>query len=136
MKRSRKIFSLFFVTFWSGISGKEGEVELFYNEDCPVPDLADLCQNSCSRDLPNCLIGCGIDEGTGLLKKSYFHGLYKNVIDKRKPEKVCQSQCIRDVNSCINECPCFAYCFDGCEDCSSPVCDNPCSDPDSSVEAQ
>ena len=71
MKRSRKILSLILVTFLSGISGNEGEVEPFYNEDCPVPDLADLCQNSCSQELTNCLIGCGIDEGTGLLKKLF-----------------------------------------------------------------
>ena len=37
--------------------------ELDFNEECPVLDLAELCEDSCSEELSQCLIQCGNDEG-------------------------------------------------------------------------
>ena len=65
MERPRKNFWTIFAIFIGGSFGFDGEVEPFYNDACPVPDLADLCQNECTQDLTKCLLGCGIDEGNG-----------------------------------------------------------------------
>ena len=66
MKKSRQIFWKIFAVFFHGTFGLEGEVEPYYNDACPLPDLADLCQNECTQDLTKCLLSCGIDEGNGL----------------------------------------------------------------------
>ena len=38
-----------------------------YNEQCPVPDLAQLCESDCTDAAVNCIIDCGDDQGTVLL---------------------------------------------------------------------
>ena len=35
-----------------------------YNEQCPVPDLAQLCEADCTDSARNCIIHCGDDQET------------------------------------------------------------------------
>ena len=47
----------------------------------------------------------------------------------------CRSQCIRKFDDCLNECPCYANCFEGCENCLNSVCDQSTSSAISTTSA-
>ena len=47
-----------------------------YNEQCPVPDLAGLCEDDCTTDAVNCIIECGDDQGTDYYYYFYYYYYY------------------------------------------------------------
>jgi len=108
MQTRQRDFSMIFVFFWAAAVAYAGEPTPYYNENCPVPELSQQCQSICSEGLADCALACGNDEA-------------------------CRSQCIRKFDDCLNECPCYAKCFEGCDNCQNPVCDQSCSDPDNST---
>ena len=59
----------------------------FYNEDCPVPDLASECVSICSEIYAKCVSSC--------------------------TDEVCNSSCRREGLICVDFCPCYDECFNG-----------------------
>ena len=62
MARRRKIFFVIF-SFAANFCFVLGD----YNEQCPVPDLAELCESDCNDAMFNCIIDCAGDQGANLI---------------------------------------------------------------------
>ena len=59
----------------------------FYNEECPVPDLASECVSICGETYAKCVSNCA--------------------------DEVCNSSCRREGLICVDFCPCYEECFNG-----------------------
>ena len=74
---------------------------------CPDYDLGTSCVKQCSAMMNECWDNC---EGDG----------------------VCDYECSKEGDQCIDACPCFSDCPSGCDVCTSSfcVCSEPDEDPD------
>jgi len=71
-----------------------------FNENCNAPDAARDCENVCYEALTACIVACDPSDVS------------------------CPSNCLRDQEECIKDCPCHDNCLEGCP-CDTYDCELP-----------
>merc|ERR1711935_1139757 len=75
-----------------------------YSTLCPDYEFGTRCVSICDDEKSKCRDGCDVDDA------------------------VCAFECSLELDNCIQSCPCFSQCPDGCSDCTNSIC--VCAHPD------